>query len=72
MYNEFAEDSPEQKKLDSCSYWLDSILERLYGSEGVDLDMLQYDLEEMAHLLGCKMPKAAMNIEARTYIAKEA
>lgn len=72
MYNEFAEDSPEQKKLYNCSYWMDSIIERLYGSEAVDLEMLQYDIEEIAHLLGCKMPRGAMNIEARTYIAKEA
>jgi hypothetical protein len=64
--------TPEQKKIESCSYWMESILERIYGHENIDMEMLQYDLEEISHLLGVKMPKASMNIEARTYIAKEA
>ena len=71
-YADCIEDSPEQKKLDSAAYWLESITERLYGGEPIDLEMLQYDLEEMGHILGVKIPTAAMNIEARTYIAKEA
>ncbi len=66
------DESPEQQKLDKCAYWMESILERIYGQEQIDLDDLQWDLEEMAHQLGIKMPRGAMNIEARTYIAKEA
>lgn len=66
------EESPEQQKLEKCAYWMESILERIYGQEKIDLDLLEWDLEEMAHQLGVKMPRGAMNIEARTYIAKEA
>lgn len=51
------ERSDERRKLENASYWLESILERLYGPEELDKFMLACDLDELAHQLGVKMPK---------------
>ena len=58
--------SPEQKKLDSASYWLESVLDRLYSDDG-DLDefSLQCDLDELCHLLGVKRQPGLLTVHRK-------
>jgi len=52
--------TPEQKKLDSAAYWVQSIMDRLYDAESeLDEFSLQCDLDELCHILEIK-PKCAL------------
>jgi hypothetical protein len=70
MMNDEFYTSPEQHKLDSCSYWMESILTRLYNKDEVlDISALEWDLDELSHLLDVRMPRGQIKIEPRVKTA---
>jgi hypothetical protein len=57
---------PEQIKLDNASYWLESVLERLYDKESpLDSFSLQCDLDELCHQLGVKPRFSLIQIQRK-------
>ncbi len=46
------EETEDRRKLESASYWVESLVERLYNKdEKCDVGMLESDLDELCHIL---------------------
>ncbi len=53
-------------KLDSASYWLESIIRRIYSKEEhLDKFLLECDLDELCYLLGVDMPRGPVQIDRK-------
>lgn len=54
------------EKIESASYWLESVLRRVYSKEQhLDKFLLECDLEELCYLLGVDMPKGPVQIDRK-------
>lgn len=54
------------EKIESASYWLESILRRIYSKEKhLDKFLLECDLDELCHILGVEMPKGPVQIDRK-------
>ncbi len=57
---------PEQKKLDSAAYWVESIMDRLYDQSGpLDTGSLACDLDELCYILGVKTKKGLLQVQRK-------
>ena len=54
------------QKLDSASYWLESLIRRIYSKEQhLDKFLLECDLGELCYILDVDMPKGPVQIDRK-------